>query len=122
VGVGKKDQTFSAVVVADDSSHAYRLEEGFVEARRAPVCGSVRARRDEAAMGFGFAAYVEHDTAVLQLHGDGFIRIDPLLGVGHGDLAGLPGLALIDAVDRRGDAGAVGIDAFTGGEPMPGMW
>ena len=48
---------------------------------------------------------------------DGLIGVDPLVGAGDGDLAAVPGLALVIAVDGGGDGWAMGVAARAGGEP-----
>ena len=117
VGVGEEDETLASVVVADDAGHANGLQQRFVELRCAPVRRPIGTGGGEAAMGLGFAAHVEHDATVVEFDNDGFVWIDPFVGAGHGDVASLPCLALIIAVNGGGDAGSVGIAAFTSGKP-----
>lgn len=59
-------------------------------------------------MGFGLAADVKHHAVVLELNGDGFIRVDPIVGIGDSDLARLPSLASVIAKDRCHKARAMG--------------
>ena len=62
-------------------------------------------------------AHVQHDAAVTEFDGDGFIRIDELVRAGHRDLTRKPRLAAIITIDRRGDTGPMRVASRSGGKP-----
>ncbi len=117
VRVGEEDQTLAIVVVAHDAAHADGFEQGVVKLRRAPLGGPIGTDGDEASMRFRFTADVEHDAAIVEFNGDGFVGIDPFVGARNGDVARVPGLALVIAVDGGGDTGAMRIAAGASGKP-----
>ena len=117
VGVGEEDKTLAFVLVAHDAAHADGFEKGIVKLWRAPVRRAIETGGDESAMRFGFAAHVEHDAAIVEFNGDGFVRVDPLVGAWNGDVACVPGLAGVVAIDGGGDAGTMRVAAGAGGKP-----
>ena len=72
VGIAEEDAVLAAVGgqgIADDAGHADGFEEGAVELWGAPPGCAVFADGDEAAVGFGLAADVEHDAAIGEFDG-----------------------------------------------------
>lgn len=117
VWIGEENEILPSVVIAHDTAHADGFEQRLVKLWRTPARDSIIADGDEAAMCLRFAAHVEHHTTVVEFDGHSFIGIDPFVRARHGDVTRLPRLALVITVDRRGDAGAMGIATGARGKP-----
>jgi hypothetical protein len=65
---------------------------------------------------FAFVADIQHHAAIVQLHGHGFARIGQV-GIAHNDIAALPGIAVIVAVDNGNAGRPMGVSAGAGRKP-----
>ena len=108
---------FAGQRVPHDARHADRLEQGVVELWLRPSGRAVGTRRHETTVLLRPAPHVEHDAAVCQFDHHCLVRVDPFGRARYRDVAAVPVIAGIIAINGRRHARAMGVAASTGREP-----